>query len=272
MISKINVNMISVGTKTARTSSEKFFASSLPPLPWSRCAYSGTKPAEKAPSPNRRRKVFGRRNATKKASACQLAPMTRDISISRAKPATRLTRVRPPIVPVDLMRFVGAPDARASGVAWARGMVAAALDASLLLHLRHVRRREVDRVEEQRREAAVADCFGDDLAGKREKKARGLDQKERLQCLCRNIAKSEKSGVTEVDGEMHAVVRAGRHFDLQSDLMDLVGGALDVDIELYVEVRLHLPLENLRSTGILDRQILGVLGQNAHLRCIAHIA
>ena len=40
--------------------------------------------------------------------------MTRDISISRAKPAMRLTMVSPPIVPVDLSRFMRWPRA-ASG-------------------------------------------------------------------------------------------------------------------------------------------------------------
>ena len=53
---------------------------------------------ERAPSPNRRRNRLGSFNATKKASAIGPVPSRAAISMSRAKPRTRLTRVQPPTV------------------------------------------------------------------------------------------------------------------------------------------------------------------------------
>src|ERR1700754_2925438 len=135
MISKITVNRIRVGTKTA----------------------------EKAPSPNSRRKVLGRRKATKKASACEVAPITRDISISRAKPAIRLTSVSPPMVPVALCRFMRSPAARGSGLRrnFGRRLLAPAVAfLALRLELREVSCREVDRIEQERREAGVGHGVG----------------------------------------------------------------------------------------------------------------
>src|SRR5438034_9047041 len=104
------------------------------------------------------------------------APRMRDISISRANPAMRLTMVRPPIVPVALWRFM-ASAARASGFRWRFGRrllaaAVAALNALLRLHLRDIGAGKVDRVEQEWREAAGADPVGDDLAGRREGQAR----------------------------------------------------------------------------------------------------
>src|SRR6185503_12281785 len=58
-------------------------------------ASTGTKAWEKAPSANRRRSRFGKRNATKNASVARPAPNARAMMKSRAKPRMRLTRVRP---------------------------------------------------------------------------------------------------------------------------------------------------------------------------------
>ena len=68
--------------------------------PWS-CSSrenSGTKAAEKAPSANSRRKKFGSLKATKKASATAPEPSTADSTMSRTKPATRLSSVKLPTV------------------------------------------------------------------------------------------------------------------------------------------------------------------------------
>ena len=95
-----------------------------------------------------------------------LAPITRLISISRAKPAIRLTSVSPPIVPVALIRFIPARSGSAGSVS-ARPVGSAARSApgsarrrrSCLLGLglqpAPCRRAEIDRVEQQRREAGV---------------------------------------------------------------------------------------------------------------------
>src|SRR5689334_11988371 len=61
-------------------------------------ANSGTNAALNAPSPNSRRNRFGNFSATKNASATGPAPSIAAISMSRAKPSTRLAMVQPPTV------------------------------------------------------------------------------------------------------------------------------------------------------------------------------
>src|SRR5579872_7392245 len=58
----------------------------------------GTNAALNAPSPNRRRNRLGSFSATKNASATGPAPSIAAISMSRAKPSTRLAMVQPPTV------------------------------------------------------------------------------------------------------------------------------------------------------------------------------
>ena len=84
-------------TRPDIASSAKARAASLP-SPSRRLANSGTKAELKAPSPNSRRNRLGKRNATKKASATAPVPSTAAIRMSRTKPNTRLTMVRPPTV------------------------------------------------------------------------------------------------------------------------------------------------------------------------------
>ena len=100
-----------------------------------------------------------------------------------------------------------------SGVADRRLAVAAAAaafaPAAAASSLRHIGGAEIDRVEQQRREAEVLDGFGDDLAGEREQQARRFDQQERRQRLFGNVAEAEQAGVAQVDDEMGAVVRLG---------------------------------------------------------------
>src|SRR3546814_5634268 len=58
---------------------------------------------------------------------------------------------------------------------------------------------EVDRVDQQRREAAVADRIGDDLAREREQQARSLDRDQRLYVLLRHIADDADAGIGQLD-------------------------------------------------------------------------
>src|SRR4051812_47175449 len=97
------------------------------------------------------------------------APRMRDISISRANPAIRLTKVSPPIVPVDLIRFMRLPAAPASGLRrcvrrrrLARAIAAFASLPGLRLKLCDISAGKVDRVEQERREAGVGHRVGDD--------------------------------------------------------------------------------------------------------------
>ena len=129
----------------------------------------------------------------------------------------RLTRVSPPIVPGRLDEVHRLAAARAVEVRRRRRLrpasrrspspaIAASRLLLLRLELRHIGRAEIDRVEQQRREAGVLDRVGDDLAGEREQQARRLDQQERRQRFFREVAQSEQAGVAQVDQEMDAAV------------------------------------------------------------------
>ena len=89
------VNRISVGRKTASTSSEKL----LRLAPRRPTAAAGCKAARSRPRRRPRRTAAGRCWAAgrrRRRRRCSMpAPMTRDISISRAKPAMRLTMRQP---------------------------------------------------------------------------------------------------------------------------------------------------------------------------------
>ena len=102
---RIAVKGISTSSSAACACRAKAIASARPP-PCSSRANNGTKAAEKAPSANRRRKKFGSLNATKKASATAPEPSTADSTISRTKPTTRLSSVKPPTVAMARARLM----------------------------------------------------------------------------------------------------------------------------------------------------------------------
>jgi hypothetical protein len=82
---------------TANASAAKRRAASCPSAA-SSPEKAGTKAALNAPSPNRRRNRLGSFSATKNASAIGPTPSSAAISMSRAKPRTRLSKVQPPTV------------------------------------------------------------------------------------------------------------------------------------------------------------------------------
>src|SRR5205085_7450996 len=172
--------------------------------------------------------------------------MMRDISISRAKPAIRLTMVSPPIVPVAFRRFIWrAPPVPAFGKSGLAGDLAdrAAARLRLLLgKLLEVEAAEIDRLEQQRREAAVLHRLRHDLAGEREKQARRFRQEERLELGLGDVAKREQAGIKQLELEGGLVLGARRDVDLESDLMDAFAQRLGADVELEVHLRLALPL------------------------------
>src|SRR5436309_7855570 len=92
-------------------------ASSAPTEPTRSCVASsprcrlysarmGTKACEKAPSANRRRKMFGSRNAASKASICSPAPNATALMLSRARPVIRDSSVIALTVDSAFSRFI----------------------------------------------------------------------------------------------------------------------------------------------------------------------
>ena len=101
------VKTSTTGKSSASTSSAKTSAPWRPP-PWRPTSRLniGTKAAAKAPSAKSARNRLGSRQAIRKASLARPAPTYCAISMSRTKPAMRLTRVRPPIVAVLRTRLM----------------------------------------------------------------------------------------------------------------------------------------------------------------------
>ena len=100
-------NASSTQTKIERTSVANSSAerSSSPVAPSLR-VYIGTKATLNAPSANSRRNVLGRVKASCHASAASPAPSARESSMSRTKPNTRLSIVKPPTVVMAFNRFM----------------------------------------------------------------------------------------------------------------------------------------------------------------------
>jgi hypothetical protein len=149
-----------------------------------------------------------------------------------------------------------------------------ALFAALLLlltsrlHLRHVGRAEVDRLEQERREAHVLDRLADDLSSEREQQPRRFYQEKRRDRLVGKVAKAEEPGEAQVDQEVDSVLRLRLDLDLEQNFVDFVGDFLDVEVEANVDRRLVLPLEDVRSARALDRKVLDVLRESRDLRLV----
>ena len=91
-ISPSSTNRNSAANRTENASSAKARSAGFPPSA-SAPEASGTKAALNAPSANRLRNKFGKRWATKNASATGPAPRIAAVRMSRMKPKTRLTSV-----------------------------------------------------------------------------------------------------------------------------------------------------------------------------------
>src|SRR5262245_45306296 len=137
------------------------------------------------------------------------------------------------------------------------------------LHLRAllIERDEIDRIEQERGEAAVADGVGDDLAREREQEARALDHDERLQRLRRHVLHPEYPGEGQLERKQHRAGAVRLAFELERDLVVGLGELLDDHVDLDIDRRrLVGRRQRARRVRILERQILDVLAEDVELR------
>jgi hypothetical protein len=132
--------------------------------------------------------------------------------------------------------------------------------------LGHVQRAEIDRIEHQRREAAVANGIRDDAAGEREQDPRAFDDAEGLDGFFRHILQAEQAGIEQLDHEGSAGIDFGLGADLQFDFVHVIGGLAGVHTHIDVDARLALHLQAARRVRILEREVLHILGNDRHLR------
>ena len=136
----------------------------------------------------------------------------------------------------------------------------------LTLHVLAIQADEIDRVEHQRREAAVAHRRGDDFAREREQQPRAFDHDQRMQVFLRDVDDPEHAGIGELETEHHLAGVFGLAFDRQHHLELVLGEVVGADIDLNVDRRLLLlRRERGRRVRILERQIFGVLRQHVQL-------
>ena len=89
------------------------------------------------------------------------------------------------------------------------------------LRLRHplaIESDEIDRVEQERREAAVADRGRDDFARKWKKKTRALDQDDRLHAVGRYVLDAEDAAKNELEAEQQRSLRLRPAFQPEQNL------------------------------------------------------
>ena len=111
---------------------------------------------------------------------------------------------------------------RVSSSSWLRLRPAAAQ----LLLAAHVERGEIERVEQQRREAAFARHVGDDAAHEREEDRRAIDEQERLERLLGNVLDAEQAGVDELELIDLAMLVGRLRVEVDGALVELRADAL----------------------------------------------
>lgn len=142
-----------------------------------------------------------------------------------------------------------------------------AFRAAFLLHLRlllHVKAAEIDRIEQQRREAAIADRIGEDAAGEGEDHRRPVDQQEGLHLFFRDVLEREETGIGKFAMEGDGFAARRRHLDAQDDF-PCIAGLFAADIEFDVDLRLVVLLEYGGRVRIFEGKILHILGKDTRL-------
>ena len=126
---------------------------------------------------------------------------------------------------------------------------------------------EIDRIEQERREAPVADGVGENAAGERKQDRRAIDEQDRLQQILRNATQTEQAAIRQLDIVDDAEVAAGVGLQLQGGLVGVVPARarihIDVDPELGI---LAWALQLFRGARTFERQIFDIEGEHRELR------
>jgi hypothetical protein len=129
-----------------------------------------------------------------------------------------------------------------------------------LLHIEAVK---VDRFENQRRIAGIANGIGDNATREREHQARRFAEEELVRMLRFDIAQPEKCRIFQLYVEMYALFGLCLDAQLQQDFVDFIADRMDFDIDLHIDLRAAFPAIAVRRIGIFDRKILDILAQHA---------
>ena len=135
-----------------------------------------------------------------------------------------------------------------------------------LLFAPEVKATEIDRIEQERREAALTCQIRNQPTQEGEQEERAVDEEERLQSLLRNVPNLEQAGIDELELIEDALLVARAGPELDGALKDVLGHALGVDVHLELQIRIVARrLQQLLDVGVFERQVLDVLPQNPDL-------
>src|SRR5262245_57200271 len=81
---------------------------------------------------------------------------------------------------------------------------------------------EIDRIEQERREAPVADGVGENAAREGKQDRRAIDEQDRLEQILRNATQTEQATIEQLDIVDDAKVAAGVGFELQGGFVGVV--------------------------------------------------
>jgi DNA polymerase-3 subunit epsilon len=139
-----------------------------------------------------------------------------------------------------------------------------------LAHLLAIETDEIHRIEQQRREAAIAHGGGDDFAREREQQARTFDQHDRVQVFRRDVLDAEHACEFQVEAEHQAGVQLRLAVKLERYLDVAIRQRLGIDIDLNGDLRLLRSdrRQRLRRVRVLEREILDVLRHHLDLRLL----
>ena len=140
------------------------------------------------------------------------------------------------------------------------GLAAAGLTRLLggLLQVLGVEGVEVDGLEHDLREAALGDQVRDDLAGIGEELIRAVGGEQRPQFLLGKALGGEEAGLVDLDDQGRLVLDLGRDRDRQHHLIGIVADGVDLGVDVEFVLGLPVGAEDVRCTGGLEGQILGV--------------
>jgi hypothetical protein len=126
---------------------------------------------------------------------------------------------------------------------------------------------EIDGIDVERREAAVANGLGHHLAREGKQQARALDHDDRVKLVLGHVADSEHAGIGQLELEQNVVRRLGVALEGQVDLEIGLGELLRIHVHLDADLRpLLLRCQGARCVRVLEREVVGVLRERVQGR------
>ena len=136
----------------------------------------------------------------------------------------------------------------------------------LARHVLAIQADEIDGIEHQRREAAIADRRRDDFAREREQQPRAFDHDHRVQVFLRHVHDTEHAGIGQVEAEQHlaAVSALPSIKSATSNSFSATLLALTL-IWMLIAGCCACGHQRGRRVRIFERQVLGILRQHVQL-------